>query len=110
MTEPLDYPGVLAKLQGMLGEQIDLGIRGSDRQPPMVAFMTGILKAGGDLIGGDLVGWDRDALQLYVGELQLTLHPDQFTEASFDGDERSRELTIRFGNLILVIRTGASRS
>lgn len=110
-TEQLiEYGQVLAKLHELLGEHVEVAISGVRREPPVVAYLDGRLEGQRDLAGGDLLGYDRDALRLGVGGVDFTIHPDHFQGATWDTTTGAgasvRVLRLILGKLQLVFRTG----
>ena len=100
----ISYSEVLSALMGMVGDQVEVGVYGADREPPLCASFEGEL-APRDAHAGELVGWDRDALNLHVGQSLVTLHPDHFTEAIYsEGHMGLRLLTITMGSVTLKLR------
>jgi hypothetical protein len=94
--QTLTYAEVLSKLIGMLGEQFDVGISGTNGTPPMFASWEGELTRGMDAYGSELVGWHPDTLLVYVGHVQLTLHPDQFAGAQWAEDAHPARYSFRW--------------
>ena len=110
--QALDYSGALAKLLGMVGEQVEVAMRGEGRDPPLFADFEGELREGEQIgTGGELVGWGRDALRLVVGTVTLTLHPDHFKGATYSEDERGlRLLTVAMGDVEILLRADHSQA
>jgi hypothetical protein len=112
-SEGIDYGGVYAKLMELVGETVDVAIRGVERRPPMLAYTEGVLKVKGDTyLSEDLraiVGWDRDALRVSVGDLDLTLHPDHFVDATWTVDQ-ARLLKVVYGSIELDFRAPSRRA
>ena len=69
------------KLLGMLDRRLEVTLRGSGRSPALFADWEGVLQRGDPIEHGEVAGWDAEALQLSVGDVRLTLHPDQFVDA-----------------------------
>lgn len=110
-TEQLsNYADVLAKLHDLLGSKVEVAIGGTKREPPLVAYFDGTLEGQPDLVGGERVGYHRDALRLGVGGVDITIHPDQFRGATWDTLTESgaavRVLRLVLGQVQLVFRTG----
>src|SRR4051794_21576131 len=97
----LDYAGALSMLVGMLGQEVDLSLGSADLHPALVGYIRGPLKEGGEVIGGQRAGYHPEALIVYVGDLQITLHPDRFVRAIAREDDRRRELALVMGGLRL---------
>jgi hypothetical protein len=106
----LDYPAALERLLGMLGEAVDVAVRGAGGAEPIVVGFEGELRSGGEVYGGELVGYHRDVLAIYVGDVGITLHPDRFLGAEWTEDQRLRQLTIQFGSVQITFRTGRASS
>ena len=105
-SRALDYPGVLSKLVGFQGRETDFGVRGVDDRPPLFVYATGDLSAG-EVYGGEIVGYDRDALNVTVDAVQATLHPEHFVSGVWLSDgQRVQMLRIAMGTVALEFRTG----
>jgi len=59
----------------------------------------GTLQEGQPIEAGEIGVWDPDALQLSVGDVRLTLHPDQFVDAVWTPTPRGGWLKLVMGSV-----------
>ncbi len=79
--EALDYPEALARLTAMIGQQVEVTVRGVRSKPPIVVDLEGVLQQTDQVEDAETIGWDPQALRLGVGDARITLHPDHFIDA-----------------------------
>src|SRR5215204_2892130 len=79
--EALDYPETLARLTAIIGQRVEVTIRGVGSKPSILLDLEGALQQTDQVGDAETIGQDPDALRLRVGDARLTLHPDHFVDA-----------------------------
>ncbi len=97
--EPLSYDKALSRLVSMPERRVDVTLRGTGRELPLWVEFGGAVRLAGPVETGGMVGASHEAVQVYVGDVRLTLHPSQFVSAVDTPTPRGGWLRLVMGNL-----------
>jgi hypothetical protein len=103
---PLEYGAALSKLLGALNQNVGAGLGSGGR---LVAIFDGVLTPGFDAVaaGVPVAPWeDRDALELRVASVAVTLRRDRFSRAEWCelNHGAAQELSMSYGELRFTLR------
>ena len=97
--EALDYAGALSRLLSMLGRRVEVTVRGTGTKSPILVDLEGELRRTDQIEDAEAIGWDPATVRLGVGDGRLTLHPDQFVDATFTPTTRGGWLKLVMGKV-----------
>ena len=96
--EFLSYERALSRLVSMPDRGVEVTLRGTGRELPLWVDFAGAVRLGGPVETSGIVG-GPEAVQVFVGDVRLTLHPSQFVSAVHTPTPRGGWLRLVMGNL-----------
>jgi hypothetical protein len=99
--EARNYADTLARRTAVIRRCVEVTVRSLRRKPPILLDLEGVLQQTDQVEDAETIGWDPQALRLGLGSGRITLHPDQFVDATFTPTTRGGWLKLVMGKVEL---------